>query len=256
MVFHFNRHLMGEKKPTYQIYYLPNLVFLSLLYFFFWYNKQQNAGACTKCTAVAGAATDATFTCTTATNSRFATGLCKTGTLEKTKTTDQAYECGTDTCTATCAAGSYAAANVCTFCAAVANAATGATYTCTAVGNSRVSACASDAFKTPGATDAAADTCTTCTNVVGKATGTSTFGTDGAITCTSASDSRVANCIAGKFKTVGAAGAIDVCTTCTAVTNFATVTCTSATNSVAATCDSGFFLVSSSFFSSFFLKTQ
>jgi hypothetical protein len=148
-----------------------------------------------------------------------------------------------DTCTATCAAGSYAAANVCTTCTPVANAATGATYTCTSASDSRVSACASDAFKTAGVAGASEpDLCTTCTTVANKAT-TGTLGVDGAITCTSATTSRVANCALGYFK--DGTGTKDVCTICgTTTTNAATYTCTTGTDEIAAKCMTGYWLVS------------
>ena len=211
---------------------------------------QDTADTCTACTVVAGALEAATYSCTNPINSRVSACAATTA---KTIGADAQNKDGSttglqdsmDTCTATCAVGTWDGRdyyinpignNVCTTCQTVANAATDATYSCTYAGDSRVSACASDAFKTVGADGAQGtnDVCTTCTTVVGST---------GAITCTSASDSRVANCIAGQFKTEGAADAPDTCTVCTAVADSPRVICTAADASIPVVCNNGFYTV-------------
>merc|ERR1712164_93385 len=91
-----------------------------------------------------------------------------------------------DTCTASCASGTWDNSNVCTACTPVSDAAGSATYTCTSASDSRVSACATGKKKTVGATGAH-DTCT-------------------------------ASCASGTWDNS------NVCTACTAVTDAATVT--------------------------------
>merc|ERR1711865_932637 len=86
-----------------------------------------NSGDCTNCVAVDGAlaattdpvAAGATYTCTTALDSRVS-ACAAAATTKKTVGADGA----TDTCTATCAPGTWDKTNVCTACTAAANAAT------------------------------------------------------------------------------------------------------------------------------------
>jgi hypothetical protein len=156
---------------------------------------------CSECEAVSNAATDATVTCSTSTNSRVsecAVGFFKDGTGD---------------------------ADVCTPCEVVANAATDATYTCSSAADSRVSSCGDDHFKVGSGT---ADVCTACaTCASGQFTSEECSATsdaqctscetiehaiDGATyTCESASDSRVSACAAGYERVPGGDQLADTC---------------------------------------------
>ena len=114
-----------------------------------------NSMNCAVCTAVVGALSTATYTCTNAFDSRVSACAASSTTKKTVGTT------GADTCTASCAAGTWDNSNVCTACAAVTGAKSDATYTCISATTSRVSACAASSTtkKTVGSSDAA-DTCT------------------------------------------------------------------------------------------------
>ena len=99
-----------------------------------------NTQTCTECTEVEYAINEATYTCTSTSNSRVS--ACAVGYFKTV--------------------GRSGDADLCTACTIITNEATGATYTCTSVSNSRVSACEEDHFKTIGSSGVA-DTCTTCT---------------------------------------------------------------------------------------------
>merc|ERR1712166_1282774 len=91
-----------------------------------------DADVCTACTVVAGALDDATYTCTSATDSRVSACAAADTTKQTVGAAAAGAVAGTmDTCTETCAAGSWANSAVCTACTK----ATGhATVTCTAAG--------------------------------------------------------------------------------------------------------------------------
>lgn len=169
---------------------------------------------CNICTPVANAAPDATYTCTTASDSRVS--ACDSG----------FYKVG----------GDVGAADTCPACSTVTNAADGATYTCTSAADSRVSGCASGFYKLPGG-PGAADACPACTSVTDAEAGAT-------YTCTSAVDSRVSACAAGFYKLAGGTGSADTCLACTVVGDAeadATYTCTSGTDSRVSGCLAGFF---------------
>lgn len=169
---------------------------------------------CNICTPVENAAPDATYTCTTASDSRIS--ACDSG----------FYKIG----------GDVGAADTCPACSTVTNAADGATYTCTSAADSRVSGCASGFYKLPGG-PGAADACPPCTAVT-DAEAASTY------TCTTAVDSRVSACASGFYKLAGGTGSADTCLACAVVADAeadATYTCTSGTDSRVSGCLSGFF---------------
>merc|ERR1712166_397340 len=116
-------------------------------------------GACTACTAVAGAKAGTPLTCTSASDSRVTGNKCL-ACAAKTVGAAGAH----DTCKATCAAGSYRSMNrLCTTCGADANAAaTGVTYTCTTGPGDRqmTGACAANLYLVE---TGAADVCTAVT---------------------------------------------------------------------------------------------
>merc|ERR1712195_90374 len=156
-----------------------------------------------------------------------------------------------DTCTTDCADGSFvASASLCTRCTSDANAVTGTTYTCSAGDNARFSACKDTFYKdisgksdvcrahdtcgqaVPGATTTAratwaAGTTTTDTVCAACAAGTFAVGNgacgpcttvddslaDTALTCTSASDSRVVACDTDKVKHAGVDASVGVTAT-------------------------------------------
>jgi len=192
---------------------------------------------CVACTGITGA--DATlnavtYTCTSATDTRFASGGCAATSM--TKKTVGATGVMT-TCTAACGTGSWDNANTCTACAGgITNAAADATYTCTSAADSRISSCLANAFKTEGAAENP-DTCTLCSLVTGAKAETT-------YTCTSAANSHIGSCVDGKFKTGGGVDAVDTCSDCTVAENAASVTCSTDGDSVAASCNAGFWLVS------------
>ena len=222
-----------------------------------------NAGDCTACTVVTGALTAANYECTSATDSRVDT-CAATITTKLTYGSDAltgppAVAGTMDTCTATCAPGTWDApspgdSNVCTPCDTVTNAADDATYTCQAdTGDaSRVSACGMpngwQKWKTVGTDTSTDDTCTStcaagffydanmictpCTAVTNEVAGAT-------YTCTTNSDTRVSGCQDVYFKTVGACGSADTCPMCNAVTGSLTntaLTCTSLLTSRVAAC--------------------
>ena len=141
------------------------------------YQDEPGSSSCTTCATVDNAATNADYTCTSATTSQLITA---------------------------CADGYWkdisGAADVCTACATVDNAVAGATYTCTSTADSQLSACAAGFWKD---TTGAADVCTTCATVDNAAT-------NATYTCTSASNSRVSACKAGFWKDI--IGVANVCT--------------------------------------------
>ena len=172
------------------------------------------SSGCTICTPVANADPVATYTCTTALDSRVS--ACDSG----------YFKLG----------GSVGTADTCPGCTVVSNAATGATYTCTTAVDSRVSGCASGFYKIIGGTGAA-DSCPVCSTVLDAETAAT-------YTCTTSLDSRVSGCASGFYKIVGAAGAADSCPVCTAVADAAvgaTYTCISNTDSRVSACLDGFF---------------
>ena len=185
-------------------------------------------------TATSATLNAVTYTCTSATDTRFASGGCAgTSTTKKTVGATGVMT----TCTAACGAGSWDNANTCTACAGgITNAAADATYTCTSAADSRISSCLANAFKTEGAAENP-DTCTLCSSVTGAKAETT-------YTCTSAANSHIGSCVDGKFKTGGGVDAVDTCSDCTVAENAASVTCSTDGDSVAASCNAGFWLVS------------
>merc|ERR1740130_1156079 len=180
-----------------------------------------NNGVCTGCVAVAGAATDATYLCTTNGDSRVSACLA-------TKKYTTGAVGAHDTCTDTCGATTYDMAGECTACTAVKWAAVGSVLGCSSATTSKFTAgtCADGYYEVSDTCTASADTCVACTAVANSKT-------DTALTCTSATNSQVVACADGYFKTDGVA---DVCTACTAVTNGVGLTCTSATDSQVTSC--------------------
>merc|ERR1712166_772489 len=195
--------------------------------------------ACTPCTTDANAATGATHTCTSATNSQIS--ACKalywkdtTGAADVCKavvacgkdavapatpadrTTTTAASATANTVCGACQAGYWAAAGDNTACAAVTMkwgdqvAVGGAAPVMREITGNLASTtaqitcgdCTAGTFPSSATGD-----CTACTLVAGSIAGTP-------LTCTSASDSRVTGhkCLACAAKTVGAAGAHDTCT--------------------------------------------
>merc|ERR1712195_42445 len=181
-------------------------------------NGQTN---CLACTPVAGAATDATITCTTNGDSRVSKCLA-------TKKHTAGTAGNHDTCENACAATAWDMAGECTACTKVTWAAAGSVLGCSSATNSKFTAgtCATGYYEVSNTCTASADTCVACTAVANSKT-------DTALTCTSATTSQVVACADGYFKTDGVA---DVCTACTAVTNGVGLTCTSATTSQVTSC--------------------
>jgi len=181
-----------------------------------------NNGACTTCTPVAGAATDATYLCTSNGDSRVS--ACAAG-KKHTAGAVGAH----DTCTDTCGATTYDVAGECTACTAIQWAAGNSVLGCSSATNSKFTTndCKVGYFKVSSTAATCTDTCAACTAVANSKTGT-------ALTCTSALNSQVAECADGFWK--DGTGAADVCTACTAVTNGVGLTCTSATNSQVTSC--------------------
>jgi hypothetical protein len=132
----------------------------------------KNGTACQACTTVTGAKSDATYTCTSASDSRVS-ACAASSTTKKTVGGTGAM----DTCTATCADGTWDNANTCTTCTAVSNA---ATVTCTSASNSVAVTCNAGSWKNGTA-------CDTCTAVTNAAT----------VTCTNATNSVAATCLDG-----------------------------------------------------------
>jgi hypothetical protein len=176
---------------------------------------------CLPCTPVAGAATDATITCTTNGDSRVSKCL-------ETKKHTAGTAGNHDTCTDACAATEWDMAGECTACTKVTWAAVGSVLGCSSATNSKFTAgtCANGYYEVSNTCTASADTCVACAAVANGV----------GLTCTSATTSQVTSCAAGYFKTDGVA---DVCTACTAVTNGVGLTCTSATNSQVTSCSTG-----------------
>merc|ERR1712166_1154781 len=126
-----------------------------------------NAGNCVACDAVVGAKADAAYTCTSKTDSHVTGNNCLACAAKTAGVVASLGVVGTvDTCTMSCAAGSYRAAGdsgLCTDCGADANAAaTGVTYTCTTGPGDRqmTGACAADFYLVE---TGAADVCTAVT---------------------------------------------------------------------------------------------
>merc|ERR1719424_1380320 len=227
-------------------------------------------GACTACTAVAGAKADATYQCNSASDSRVNNCLACAA-----KTVGAAG--APDTCTAACAAGSYRAnSGDCTACSiANADATVGAvTYTCTSNADVRfaTSGCAATHYKVAGTN---ADSCapvTACSS--NQATGAcfprvqvdaptattdrtctpcaaGTFAANGQTDCqaqttcgkqvggasrlTGQSTIAAGTCAPCTDGTFAATGATD-CSACTPVANGVGLTCTSATTSRVTAC--------------------
>merc|ERR1712166_520717 len=187
-------------------------------------------GDCTACTAVAGAKADAAYTATSASDSRITGNNC----LDCAAKTVGAAG-ATDTCTATCAAGSYrAVTGLCTTCGADANAAaTGVTYTCTTGTGDRqmTGACAANFYLVE---TGAADVCTAVTACEVSAGVPSTQLTGACFARvqvdapTATADRTCTPCAAGTFAANGQTN----CAACTianadATANAVTYTCTS-----------------------------
>merc|ERR1719345_252339 len=178
-------------------------------------------GACTACTAVAGAKADADYVCTSATDSRVTGNNCL-ACAAKTVGAAGAH----DECKATCADGSYrAGSGLCTTCGADANAAaTGVTYTCTTAGDRQMTgACAADFYLVE---TGAADVCTAVTACSSNQLTGACFPRVEVDAPTATADRTCTPCAAGTF---AADGQTD-CVTCGADANAAatgvTYTCT------------------------------
>merc|ERR1740130_1110433 len=181
-------------------------------------------GACTACTAVAGAKADADYVCTSASDSRVTGNNCLACAA---KTVGAAG--ATDTCTATCAAGTYrAVTGLCTTCGADANAAaTGVTYTCTTGTGDRqmTGACAAGFYLVE---TGAADVCTAVTACSSNQLTGACFARVEVDAPTATADRTCTPCAAGTFAPNGQTN----CVTCTianadATANAVTYTCTS-----------------------------
>merc|ERR1711865_381005 len=177
-------------------------------------------GACTACTAVAGAKADADYVCTSASDSRITGNNCLACAAKTTG--------ATDTCTATCAAGTYrAVTGLCTTCGADANAAaTGVTYTCTTAGDRQMTgACAANFYLVE---TGAADVCTAVTACSSNQLTGACFARVEVDAPTATADRTCTPCAAGTFAPNGQTD----CTACTianadATANAVTYTCTS-----------------------------
>merc|ERR1712166_1586486 len=181
-------------------------------------------GACTACTLVAGSIAGTPLTCTSASDSRVTGNKCLACAAKTVGATG-----ATDTCKATCAAGSYRSMNrLCTTCGADANAAaTGVTYTCTTGPGDRqmTGACAADFYLVE---TGAADVCTAVTACSSNQLTGSCFKRVQVDAPTATADRTYTPCAAGTF---AADGQTD-CTACTianadATANAVTYTCTS-----------------------------
>ena len=137
---------------------------------------------CAACTEVVGASDDASYTCSTAGDSRVSS--CRSGFFKLP--------------------GGVSPADVCGECRPVDNAAPDASYTCSAANNSRVSACATGFWKN---TSGMADACTRCTAVANAAP-------DASYTCSTAANSRVSACSDGFNAVAGGSTTLDVCSEC------------------------------------------
>merc|ERR1712166_655036 len=171
-----------------------------------------NTGDCTACSPVAGAASDATLTCTKVGDTRVsACAACDT----TVKTVGGAST--DDTCTETCANGFYSATGMCKA-HTVCDVARGTKSAGTPTTDTVCKPCAGK-FGENSATCVAQ---TACTAVVGAVA-------DATYTCTSATDSRVSACAAAtSIKTVGATGAADTCAAAPAATTAAPAATTAA----------------------------
>merc|ERR1712166_1003286 len=186
-------------------------------------------GACTggsfpSSAAGAGAKADADYVCTSASDSRVTGNNCLACAA---KTVGAAG--ATDTCTATCAAGTYrAVTGLCTTCGADANAAaTGVTYTCTTGTGDRqmTGACAAGFYLVE---TGAADVCTAVTACSSNQLTGACFARVEVDAPTATADRTCTPCAAGTFAPNGQTD----CTACTianadATANAVTYTCTS-----------------------------
>merc|ERR1712166_64976 len=141
-------------------------------------NGQTN---CLACTPVAGAATDATITCTTNGDSRVSKCLA-------TKKHTAGTAGNHDTCENACAATAWDMAGECTACTKVTWAAAGSVLGCSSATNSKFTAgtCATGYYEVSNTCTASADTCVACTAVANGV----------GLTCTSATTSQVTSCSA------------------------------------------------------------
>merc|ERR1711865_900054 len=180
-------------------------------------------GDCTACSAVAGAASDATLTCTKVGDTRVsACAACDT----TVKTVGDANT--DDTCTETCGTGFYSGTDMCKA-HTVCDVARGTKSAGTPTTDTVCKPCAGK-FGENSATCAAQ---TACTAVVGAVA-------DATYTCTSATDSRVSACAAAtSIKTVGGAGAADTCAAAPAATTAAPAATTAAPGSATTAAPAG-----------------
>merc|ERR1711865_803979 len=139
-------------------------------------NGQTN---CLACTPVAGAATDATITCTTNGDSRVSKCLA-------TKKHTAGTAGNHDTCENACAATAWDMAGECTACTKVTWAAAGSVLGCSSATNSKFTAgtCATEYYEVSATCTASADTCVACTAVANGV----------GLTCDSATTSQVTSC--------------------------------------------------------------
>merc|ERR1712166_1161572 len=128
----------------------------------------------------------------------------------------------TDTCTATCADGTWDKTNVCTACTAAANA---ATTTCSATGTDSVAATCNDGYWKDG---------TACKTVANS----------NSVKCSSATTITSGACNTGfQSNPVDQSDGTKACIACDAIAN-AAVTCTYPGNSILASCNANFELKS------------
>merc|ERR1712166_1566949 len=179
-----------------------------------------NAGNCVACDAVVGAKADAAYTCTSKTDSHVTGNNCLACAAKTAGVVASLGVVGTvDTCTASCAAGSYRAnTGLCTACGADNNAAaTGVTYTCTTAGDRQMTCeCAAD-FYLDGS--GAADICravTTCGNQLVAGTANACSPRVQVLAATATADRTCTACADGSYAAAGVA-ANGNCLACTPV---------------------------------------
>merc|ERR1712166_1683646 len=181
-----------------------------------------NAGNCVACDAVVGAKADAAYTCTSKTDSHVTGNNCLACAAKTAGVVASLGVVGTvDTCTMSCAAGSYRAAGdsgLCTDCGADANAAaTGVTYTCTTAGDRQMTGACAANFYLDGS--GAADICravTTCGNQLVAGTANACSPRVQVLAATATADRTCTACADGSYAAAGVA-ANGNCVACTPV---------------------------------------
>lgn len=231
---------------------------------------ESSTQTCTRCTEVVNAAANATYTCTSAVNSRLSSCIVEhfvdvgldayvNGVHVGSDSADECTRCNimrarrsvthclvcgdgeVDTCSeGACAVGfhTYASSTqTCTACTAVANAGVYAGYTCTTAGNSRVSECAAGFFVDAVPDADTADRCTPCNDMASVPS---------VVSCLVCADANVLTCMeavcASGFHTYNLGIQCQPCTPVVNAYGDATYTCTSELDSLVSGCAPGYFV--------------